>query len=83
MAGTKTHFHSDRNATPDLRSFAGEVDVFGEASDNSEYLGQGGAALEKEVRFEVWDREEAFESPADPKILLDQTRTQIHLARRL
>ena len=24
MAGTKTHFHSDRNSTPDLRPFAGE-----------------------------------------------------------
>ena len=60
-----------------------EVDVLGEAADQPEGLGEGGSALEQQVRVTLGQRvEEEVEDEADPEILLDIVRRRAEAAGR-
>ena len=49
-----------------------DIDVFGEAVDQTEPLGQGGSALEEEAGSSLFQAiEQGIQRPADPEVLLD------------
>jgi len=55
-----------------------QVDVFGEALNGPEGLGEAGAAFEGQVLFPGTAVKEVIQHPADPEVLLDDCGVNAH-----